>query len=118
MTNLTTLKVTLRKGEASFKEAMNNALTYSQYQVLAAVRDAASTPNQFQLVVSTGIDRSTLSDVVRRLIAKQLLSRKRSRADERAWELYLTEGGLKLLAQAEKKLRPIEKSLTLLEAAE
>ena len=51
-------------------------LTPRQFAVIKAV-EASEEPSQTMLVEKTGIDRSTLADIVRRLVAKGLLQRKR-----------------------------------------
>ena len=68
-------------------------LTQRQYTVLAAagVSDGVS---QSDLVRATGIDRSTLADLVARMIAKGLLERERSATDARANSVRLSAAGL------------------------
>ncbi|MDQ0465415.1 DNA-binding MarR family transcriptional regulator [Caulobacter ginsengisoli] len=68
------------------------AVTQRQYAVLAAVaaREGAA---QAELVAATGIDRSTLAELVARMIGKDLLARERSKADARANAVHLTEAG-------------------------
>jgi DNA-binding MarR family transcriptional regulator len=67
-------------------------LTQRQYTVLAAagVSDGVS---QSDLVRATGIDRSTLADLVARMIAKGLLERERSATDARANSVRLSTAG-------------------------
>jgi DNA-binding MarR family transcriptional regulator len=68
------------------------AITQRQYAVLTAVaRNEGLT--QTDLVKATGIDRSTLADMVARMIAKGLLERERSSLDGRANTVRLTEQG-------------------------
>ena len=45
------------------------------------------------LVEQTGVDRSTLADIVRRLVKKGLLQRKRTRRDARMYAVRLTQKG-------------------------
>jgi len=118
MTTLTTLKITLRKGARDFDTAMEGQLTFPQYQVLDAVRNAEETPSQTYIVDATGIDRSTVADIVRRLVERRLLSRRRKKEDMRTYQTFVTDAGLDLLRMGDKQLRPIERSLTLAEAAE
>lgn len=68
------------------------AVTQRQYAVLAAV-SAHAHPTQTDLVRMTGIDRSTLADMVSRMIAKGLLGRERSQSDGRANLVRLTDEG-------------------------
>lgn len=79
------------------------AVTQRQYAVLAAVA-AAEHPTQTDLVRMTGIDRSTLADMVSRMIAKGLLGRERSAADGRANLVRLTEEGQAALGAAGPKV--------------
>ena len=67
--------------------------------MLSAV-NASAGASQTQLCAATGIDRSTLADIVRRLEEGGLLQRKRSKDDTRAYEVRLTEAGDKALARA------------------
>ena len=79
------------------------AITQRQYAVLAAAasNDGAA---QTDLVRITGIDRSTLADMVARMIAKGLLERERSSLDARANAVRLSEAGRAALAEAEPKI--------------
>ncbi len=107
-------------------------LTQRQYTVLAAAA-AADGVSQSDLVRATGIDRSTLADLVARMMAKGLLERERSATDARANTVRvsavgkhaLTEGG-KPAARSDarlldllppKKRESFVKTLTTLAAA-
>jgi len=83
------------------EETGKGALTQRQYAVLAAAAtvDGAS---QTDLVNMTGIDRSTLADMVARMIEKGWLGRERSKIDARAKTVRLTDKG----AQALKEIAP------------
>jgi DNA-binding MarR family transcriptional regulator len=72
--------------------ATPGGVTQRQYAVLAAValHEGAA---QAELVGATGIDRSTLAELVARMIGKDLLARERSKADARANAVRLTEAG-------------------------
>ncbi|HEV2364350.1 MAG TPA: MarR family winged helix-turn-helix transcriptional regulator [Caulobacteraceae bacterium] len=72
-------------------------LTQRQYTLLQAV---GATPGQSQsdLVKNTGIDRSTLADLVARLRAKGFLERRRSASDGRANVVTLSTSGSEALA--------------------
>jgi DNA-binding MarR family transcriptional regulator len=67
-------------------------LTQRQYTVLAAA-GAADGVSQSDLVRATGIDRSTLADLVARMISKGLLDRQRSATDARANTVRLSDVG-------------------------
>jgi len=72
------------------------SLTQRQFTVLSAA-GAADGLTQNDLVRATGIDRSTLADLVARLLAKGLLQRERSATDARANTVRLSEAGREAL---------------------
>lgn len=74
------------------EETGPGALTQRQFAVLTAV-SARQGCTQSDLVRATGIDRSTLAEMVARLIGKDLLARERSNLDARANMVSLTEAG-------------------------
>lgn len=74
-------------------------LTPRQYEVLRAI-SLTNEPSQTQLVESTGIDRSTLADIVRRLVDRGLVMRKRTRHDARMYALRLSDKGLAAMRDA------------------
>jgi DNA-binding MarR family transcriptional regulator len=75
-------------------------LTPRQLAVLGAVahNEGAS---QTDIVKVTGIDRSTLADIVKRLIKRGLLHRRRTKEDARAYAVKLTDQGRQLLQATE-----------------
>jgi DNA-binding MarR family transcriptional regulator len=81
------------------EEFGDGAITQRQFAVLAAA-DAREGATQADLVRITGIDRSTLADMARRMIDKGLLARERSSLDARANAVRLTDAGRSALAEA------------------
>ncbi|MFI4965931.1 MAG: MarR family winged helix-turn-helix transcriptional regulator [Caulobacterales bacterium] len=79
------------------------AITQRQFAVLAAADERAGA-TQADLVRITGIDRSTLADMARRMIGKGLLERQRSSVDARANAVRLTGAGQEVLAQARPRM--------------
>jgi DNA-binding MarR family transcriptional regulator len=79
------------------------ALTQRQYAVLSAVL-AKEGCTQSELVRATGIDRSTLAELVARLIGKNLLGRERSTLDARANTVRLTDEGRAAVHDAAPKV--------------
>jgi DNA-binding MarR family transcriptional regulator len=73
-------------------EAGKTDLTPRQYAILATVHQQPDI-SQTGLVEQTGVDRSTLADIVRRLVKKGLLQRKRTRRDARMYAVRLTQKG-------------------------
>src|SRR5580698_2746774 len=85
------------------EETGPEAMTQRQYAVLSAVA-AHEGLTQTDLVRSTGIDRSTLADLVARMIGKGLLGRQRSLADARANTVSLTDAGREALDSVKPKV--------------
>ena len=71
-------------------------VTPRQLAVLLAVAENEGA-NQTSLVEATSIDRSTLADIVRRLVRRELLKRRRTRKDTRAYAVKLTDKGREIL---------------------
>lgn len=82
------------------RETGNASITPRQYAVLLAVSQNEDI-SQTGLVTATGIDRSTLADVARRLVEKGYLQRKRTRADARMYAVRLSAKGRDALAKTE-----------------
>jgi DNA-binding MarR family transcriptional regulator len=85
-----------RAEELFATEASKAELTPRQYAILACVQHNPDI-SQTGLVEQTGVDRSTLADIVRRLVKKGLLQRKRTRRDARMYAVRLTAKGLSAL---------------------
>ncbi len=98
-----------RAGEV-FAREMGSDLTPRQYAVLASVAKSEGL-SQTDLVAETGIDRSTLADVVRRMLKKGLIQRRRTKQDARAYAVRLTEEGRRILAQSEPLVREIDQRI-------
>jgi DNA-binding MarR family transcriptional regulator len=81
------------------EEAGPGAITQRQFAVLTAVQSREGC-TQSDLVKATGIDRSTLAELVARLIGKGLLARERSTLDARANTVSLTEPGRHAVQEA------------------
>lgn len=75
-------------------------LTPRQLVVLAGIAESEG-QSQSHIVERTGVDRSTIADVVRRLQRKSLLTRRTSKADARAYAVRLTDEGRKVLRDGE-----------------
>jgi DNA-binding MarR family transcriptional regulator len=88
----------------------SHSLTPRQYTVLKAASELDD-PSQAGLVAATGIDRSTLADIVRRLVDKELIHRQRTVQDARAYAIRVTEKGAETLRDLEPKIAEIENQL-------
>lgn len=85
-------------------------MTPRQYAVLKAVQGSVD-PSQTTLVELTGIDRSTVADIVRRLVERGLVQRRRTRRDARMYALRLTVKGHAALRSAEPAARSTDEKL-------
>lgn len=82
-------------------------LTPRQFAVLVTVSQNEGL-SQTHLVDRTGIDRSTLADIVRRMLKKGLIQRRRTKDDARAYAVKLTEEGWRVLKSAEPLSRKVD----------
>lgn len=92
-------------------------LTPRQFAVLLTVSMNEGL-SQTDLVSLTGIDRSTLADIVRRMLKKGLLQRRRTREDARAYAVKLTDEGTRVLAAAQPKVEAVDARILLALTAE
>ncbi|MBL1234851.1 MAG: MarR family transcriptional regulator [Rhodobiaceae bacterium] len=88
-------------------------LTPRQFVVLLAVSEEEGL-SQTDLVNRTGIDRSTLADMISRMIKRGLLARQRTAQDARANSVRLTAAGRKALNSAQPKASAAEETLLAL----
>ncbi|MGA7674773.1 MAG: helix-turn-helix domain-containing protein [Rhizomicrobium sp.] len=86
-------------GDLYAREAGGCGLTKQQFTVLAALENNEGV-SQTALVEMTGIDRSTLAEMVRRMLERGLLSRERTEQDARANAVAITSNGRKALRAA------------------
>lgn len=90
----------VRASDAAFmKQSGGGGLSARQFSVLMAVK---LHPNLTltRLIAQTGIDRSRLAEIVRRLVDEGLLRRQRIKADGRTNAMFLTKKGQDRLRQA------------------
>jgi len=85
-------------------------LTKQQFTVLAAVEQNEGM-SQTDLVAITGIDRSTLAEMIRRMIEKGLLDRERTESDQRANAVRIAMAGKKALRGARTASERVERTL-------
>ncbi len=105
-------------GDVFQSEMRTEDLTPRQYAVLVAVAENEGL-SQTDLVDVTGIDRSTLADIIRRMLKKGLVQRRRTKEDARAYAVKLTEEGRRILQAAEPMAKKVdERILQALPAAE
>jgi len=88
-----------RAVEIFVEEVGEDGPTPRQYAVLLCIYQNDGI-NQTDLVRLSGIDRSTLTEILRRLAARGLITRKRMKSDQRTNSLSITEAGARVLTQA------------------
>lgn len=86
-------------------------ISQRQVAMLRAIATCDTPPSQTTLVEKTGIDRSTLADIVRRLLNKGWVSRRRTKDDARAYAVRLTDEGTKVLTAAKMCEARVEREL-------
>ena len=85
-------------------------LTQRQYAVLRVLAER-SHASQAEIVRESGIDRSTLAEMMGRMSKRGLVERTRSRIDSRANDVRLTDAGRKLFNEAAPKIAAIDEEL-------
>jgi DNA-binding MarR family transcriptional regulator len=93
-----------------FVELADTELTERQIVVLAAIDENQGT-SQTGITSATGIDRSTLADIVRRLAKRGLVTRKRTKDDARAYAVTLTKEGRRAVDTAGPIMAKVEASM-------
>ena len=95
------------------EETGADGLTQRQFAVLEAVSHKSGL-TQTDLVRATGIDRSTLADLVSRMTTKGLLDREKSAIDARAKAVSLSAAGQAALDAARPKVEAADKRILAL----
>jgi DNA-binding MarR family transcriptional regulator len=90
-----------------FSRVIKSDLTPRQLAVLTAVARNEGC-NQTDIVEQTGIDRSTMAEMVRRLVDKGLIERRRSKKDTRAYVIKLSQDGQRILKSAEPLAKRVD----------
>lgn len=99
-----------RASEAFAQQIEGSQITPRQYAVMAAIAET-DLPSQTDLVTITGVDRSTLADIIRRLVRRGIVHRRRTKEDARAYQLKLTQKGEDELATVEAAARAADDAL-------
>ena len=91
-------------------EMKDGDLTPRQLAVLVTVANNEGV-SQTGLVERTGIDRSTLADIVSRMLKKGLLQRRRTKEDARAYAVKLTEEGRRILRSSDSLAKKVDERI-------
>lgn len=95
------------------REVGSDGLTQRQFAVLEAVSLRGGL-TQTDLVKATGVDRSTLADLVARMTRRGLLARERSTLDARAMAVHLTPEGEAALAEVRPRVIEADRQILAL----
>lgn len=96
--------------ESFLKTSLADSVTLRQTVVLAAVSESEGL-SQTELVQATGIDRSTLAEMIARMEKKGLVERSAAERDGRAKSVYLTAEGRSALAEALPAIMAVDQAL-------
>jgi DNA-binding MarR family transcriptional regulator len=86
-----------QRADNIFSRQAGIALTLRQFMILQVIAEASG-PSQVDVVRATGIDRSSVSDLVKRLVSFGWLKRRRTKRDARTYAVRLTQEGRRILA--------------------
>lgn len=108
-----------RLGQLADAPFVNAKLSARQYAALTVIRDAAGNGRiviQKDVIDATGIDRSTASDIIKRLERQGFVTRQRGKSasgdrDDRCIVVTMTAAGSEYIARAEKIAAAAEKAL-------
>jgi len=87
-------------GDLFTEEVVGGGLTPRQFAVLLTISQEEGL-SQTDLVERTGIDRSTLADIIRRMLKKGLIRRRRTKTDARVYAVKLSDEGAEALRDAQ-----------------
>lgn len=99
-------------GEVFQREMADRDLTRRQYAILVVVAEKEGL-SQTSLFARTGIDRSTMSNIVHRMVQKRLLQRRRIGKDKRSYAVTLTDEGWRTLRCAEPIVQRVDQRILL-----
>ncbi len=99
-----------RASEIFAQETRDFDLTARQYAVISTVGQHEGL-SQTDLVKLTGIDRSTLADVVQRLLTRGIIEREKTRRDGRTYAVRLSPQGRELLSAIKPYARRADRSV-------
>ena len=88
-------------------------MTPRQVAVLLTINSEIK-QSQTDIVESTGIDRSTLSDIVRRMVDSGLMARRRDKMDARSYVVALTPKGFKTAKALRGEIKALDDRLRVI----
>lgn len=93
-----------------FAKLVGDTITLRQFAVLAAIAQSPGL-SQSHLVRMTGVDRSTLADMMSRMERNAWITREESASDARAYAVRLAPAGTRLLATTTQHARAADAAI-------
>lgn len=92
----------IQRMRAAYDRALSELNMTSRQFVVLRFFAASTGASQTDATVETGIDRSTMAEIITRLCDRGFLERERSKIDGRANHVFATTAGNKAIARAER----------------
>ena len=93
-----------------FTQIVGSDVTRQQIALLIALSQKPGA-SQNELVGLTGFDKSTLKEMLGRMVAKKWVERERDPEDSRAWKMHVTPEGEALLDEKMDKVRLVQEEI-------
>jgi DNA-binding MarR family transcriptional regulator len=98
------------KADSVFLQTAGTSITPRQFVILAAVAEKPGL-TQNAIVEDTGIDRSSVAELVHKLAKRRLLQRRRTKKDARAYAVRLTADGQEALGRLLPAAREVDRAI-------
>ncbi|WP_244818326.1 MarR family winged helix-turn-helix transcriptional regulator [Caballeronia sp. Lep1P3] len=96
---------------AVWQREVSTEITSVQYAALEILQRTPGV-NQRQLGAELDVDRSTIADLVARMVRNELIERSDDPVDKRSYVLFLTPAGKKTLSTLLPRVEQVERTLT------
>jgi DNA-binding MarR family transcriptional regulator len=93
-----------------FHKHVGDKITRQQFALLVTLNQNPGA-SQKDLVDATGIDKSTLKEMLGRMIDRDWILRTRDPRDSRAWAMQITDGGLAVLNEYVDKVAAAQREI-------
>ncbi len=93
-----------------FTKYVGDDVTRQQIALLLALQKRPGA-SQRDLVEATGIDKSTLKEMLGRIVARGWVERERDPKDNRAWTMRITDAGFHLLVERIERLEAAQREI-------
>lgn len=93
-----------------FNQRVGSDVTRQQIALLIALKQAPGA-SQNDLVHLTGFDKSTLKEMLGRLVAKNWVERERDPQDSRAWKIHISAAGRALLDERLSRVHAVQEEI-------